>query len=140
MRAVLIVQPTCTLVRTSRLSRVRLPAIACPYSSTASSSKQPAISTSAGHLSSSISSQYRLPRFTVPSSNVSLIEHPSDFYKELLAIISRARRRIFIASLYIGKTETDLVSESEMRIYAVLTLACSYHTYGRLFGKGLNSK
>jgi hypothetical protein len=61
-------------------------------------------------LSESISQHSRLPCFTIPSSNVHLIEEPSRFYEELLSVISRAQKRIFIASLYIGKTETELVS------------------------------
>lgn len=61
-------------------------------------------------LSESVAQEQRLPLFTVPSSHVQLIEHPADFYRHLLTIISRAQRRIFIASLYVGKTETELVS------------------------------
>ncbi|UZJ56159.1 hypothetical protein CBS101457_005479 [Exobasidium rhododendri] len=61
-------------------------------------------------LSESISRHSRLPCFTIPSSHVRLLEEPSHFYKELLAVISRAQERIFIASLYVGKTEIELIS------------------------------
>lgn len=63
-----------------------------------------------GSLASQLAKAHRLPLFTVPSEQLKLIEHPKDFYGELLSMISRAKRRIFLASLYIGKSENELVS------------------------------
>lgn len=64
-----------------------------------------------------IAQQNSLPRFAVPSENVRLYEHPRSFYSELVGMINRARRRIFIASLYIGKTETKLVRKLRWKLF-----------------------
>ena len=77
-------------------------------------------------LSESVAQEQRLPLFTVPSSQVQLIEHPADFYRHLLTIISRAQRRIFIASLYVGKTETELVSVTGGQVMMPPTEGCMH--------------
>jgi CDP-diacylglycerol--glycerol-3-phosphate 3-phosphatidyltransferase len=71
-----------------------------------------------------------LPEFRTRGADVHIIYEPSEFYKTLLVRlpapvigtrsepfnvqrrISEAKRRIFIASLYIGKEEKELVSRS----------------------------
>jgi len=50
-----------------------------------------------------------LPRFTSPTHSIKVLKEPSQFYLELLSLIRTAKRRIFIASLYVGKEETDLI-------------------------------
>lgn len=60
-------------------------------------------------VATSISQKYDLPLFRVEANNIQLIEHPSKFYEKLVNLIQSAKRRIFLASLYIGKTEYDLI-------------------------------
>ncbi|KAG1808566.1 hypothetical protein EV424DRAFT_1574099 [Suillus variegatus] len=50
------------------------------------------------------------PSFKVASKDVHVLSQPSDFYANLLNIIRRARRRIFLSSLYIGFSETELIN------------------------------
>ena len=50
------------------------------------------------------------PRFDLPAGAVTVLTEPSDFYRLLKSKISRAERRIFLSTLYIGTTEFDLVS------------------------------
>ncbi|KAG2146215.1 hypothetical protein DEU56DRAFT_731670 [Suillus clintonianus] len=49
------------------------------------------------------------PSFRVSSKDVHVLAQPSEFYTNLLNIIRRARRRIFLSSLYIGFSETELI-------------------------------
>ncbi|KAH7889486.1 hypothetical protein F5I97DRAFT_1994876 [Phlebopus sp. FC_14] len=49
------------------------------------------------------------PCFTLASKNVHVLNEPSQFYVRLLEIIRRARRRIFLSSLYIGSSESGLL-------------------------------
>ncbi|KAG2350074.1 hypothetical protein BDR05DRAFT_995015 [Suillus weaverae] len=50
------------------------------------------------------------PSFKVASKDVHVLSQPSEFYTNLLNIIRRARRRIFLSSLYIGFSETELIN------------------------------
>ncbi|KAG1723708.1 hypothetical protein EDB19DRAFT_348034 [Suillus lakei] len=50
------------------------------------------------------------PSFSVASKDVHVLSQPSEFYTNLLNIIRRARRRIFLSSLYIGFSETELIN------------------------------
>lgn len=61
-------------------------------------------------IASRISDALSLPRFVIPASQIDLLQEPCDFYAALLAGIGRAKKRIFVSSLYIGKTEVELVS------------------------------
>ncbi|OKL64311.1 hypothetical protein UA08_00219 [Talaromyces atroroseus] len=49
------------------------------------------------------------PRFEVPSSKITILDSPSSFYETLKHKIRNARRRIYLSTLYIGKTEHELV-------------------------------
>lgn len=51
-----------------------------------------------------------LPKFTARGSDISVLNRPDQFYSFLIDSIKQAKRRIFLASLYIGKEETELVS------------------------------
>ncbi|GAA6008028.1 hypothetical protein JCM10207_007003 [Rhodosporidiobolus poonsookiae] len=61
---------------------------------------------------------------------VSVLYTPSDFYRTLLAQIAKAKRRIFIASLYVGKEEEELVAALHSALCANptlrLTILCDY--------------
>lgn len=56
-----------------------------------------------------IADTLRLPRFQADADRMTLIQSPSSFYQTLTEMISRAKSRIFISSLYIGKDETELI-------------------------------
>ncbi|KAI2733840.1 hypothetical protein CBS147332_855 [Penicillium roqueforti] len=49
------------------------------------------------------------PRFEVPASQIHIIDSPAHFYSTLKNKIRNARRRIYLSTLYIGKTEHDLI-------------------------------
>ncbi|ODN84072.1 hypothetical protein, variant [Cryptococcus amylolentus CBS 6039] len=59
------------------------------------------------HLSQSLSSTQ--PCFGARGDEVELLNGPTGFYKRLIEIIGRAKRRILISSLYIGAEEGELV-------------------------------
>ncbi|KIJ98127.1 hypothetical protein K443DRAFT_220581 [Laccaria amethystina LaAM-08-1] len=50
------------------------------------------------------------PTFRVPSHCIRILSEPAQFYDLLLDMIQRAQHRIFISSLYIGSTESELLS------------------------------
>ena len=49
------------------------------------------------------------PRFDVSADSIEIIPSPSDFYEVLKAKIAKARRRVYLSTLYVGKTEYELV-------------------------------
>ncbi|PLB33817.1 CDP-diacylglycerol--glycerol-3-phosphate 3-phosphatidyltransferase [Aspergillus candidus] len=49
------------------------------------------------------------PCFEVPASNIIILDSPASFYETLKDKIRKARRRIYFSTLYIGKTEHDLI-------------------------------
>ena len=55
------------------------------------------------------------PCFGARGDEISLITSPADFRSTLFEMISRAKRRILISSLYIGVEESDLVSGTPRR-------------------------
>lgn len=50
------------------------------------------------------------PRFAVRGSSVQIVQLPTDFYALLKRKISGAKRRVFLASLYVGKAQDELVA------------------------------
>lgn len=49
------------------------------------------------------------PRFDVSADSIEIIRSPSEFYETLKAKISKAQRRVYLSTLYVGKTEDELV-------------------------------
>ncbi|KAL4807792.1 hypothetical protein BDV18DRAFT_136059 [Aspergillus unguis] len=49
------------------------------------------------------------PCFEVPASRITILDSPTSFYSTLKNKIRKARKRIYLSTLYIGKTEYDLV-------------------------------
>ncbi|CAN6620257.1 CDP-diacylglycerol--glycerol-3-phosphate 3-phosphatidyltransferase [Trichomonascus vanleenenianus] len=49
------------------------------------------------------------PKFAVDGSDISVIQTPADFYELLKQKIKAAKSRIFLATLYIGKSENELI-------------------------------
>ncbi|PVI02731.1 CDP-diacylglycerol-glycerol-3-phosphate 3-phosphatidyltransferase [Periconia macrospinosa] len=50
------------------------------------------------------------PRFEVQSDQIEILRTPSEFYETLKDKISKAQSRIYLSTLYIGKTEHELIS------------------------------
>lgn len=50
------------------------------------------------------------PRFLIPSKRIKVLYKPSEFYGHLCNGIRNAKNRVFLASLYLGKTEQELIS------------------------------
>ncbi|KAL3488258.1 hypothetical protein BJX62DRAFT_212191 [Aspergillus germanicus] len=49
------------------------------------------------------------PCFEVPASRISILDSPASFYKTLKDKIRKAKKRIYLSTLYIGKTEYELI-------------------------------
>lgn len=49
------------------------------------------------------------PRFMTKGSNIEIIQDPKEFYATLKLKISTAKKRVFLSSLYLGKTQDELV-------------------------------
>lgn len=56
------------------------------------------------------------PRIELSAGSVHIIQDPAQFYELLKDKIRHAERRIFLSTLYIGKTEHELVSPRKQRI------------------------
>lgn len=61
-----------------------------------------------------LSSMFKLldalaPRFMTKGSNIDIIQDPKEFYSTLKLKIASAKKRIFLSSLYLGKTQHELV-------------------------------
>ena len=64
-----------------------------------------------------------LPRFAVPASSVALLPTPDAFYEEVMRAVRRARRRLIVATLYVG-------TEGRVRERAARS-ACDLHPYSK---------
>lgn len=64
-------------------------------------------------LTKRLADELGLPLFAASGDQLHLLEDPSHFYETLKDKISRAKHRIFLASLYIGKEETELIEHLE---------------------------
>ncbi|KAJ6512666.1 CDP-diacylglycerol-glycerol-3-phosphate 3-phosphatidyltransferase [Mycena sanguinolenta] len=50
------------------------------------------------------------PKFAVSPNEIRILSKPTQFYSQLIDMIRRAQTRIFISSLYLGSSESELVS------------------------------
>lgn len=50
------------------------------------------------------------PRFTIRGSSIRILLLPDEFYSTLKAKIASAKSRVFLSSLYVGKTQDELVA------------------------------
>ena len=50
------------------------------------------------------------PRIDISPDQIEILDGPKDFYDTLKAKIRKAKRRIYLSTLYIGKTEHELIS------------------------------
>lgn len=55
------------------------------------------------------------PSFDVRGGDVKIIKTPAEFYETLKGKIRGAERRVFLSTLYIGKSEQELVSRFRRR-------------------------
>ncbi|KAL3474507.1 CDP-diacylglycerol-glycerol-3-phosphate 3-phosphatidyltransferase [Aspergillus californicus] len=68
------------------------------------------VSSSASPLGSITTELDRIaPCFDVPASRISILDSPASFYSTLKHKIRNARERIYLSTLYIGKTEYELI-------------------------------
>lgn len=66
---------------------------------------------SAGMLAPFVSELDKIaPSFPIHGSQVRILQSPAEFYETLKAKISKAQRRIFLSTLYIGKSERELIT------------------------------
>ncbi|KAK3069802.1 CDP-diacylglycerol--glycerol-3-phosphate 3-phosphatidyltransferase [Teratosphaeriaceae sp. CCFEE 6253] len=73
------------------------------------------ISSSASPLASINSELDKLtPRFDVSADSIEIIKSPVDFYEALKNKIAKARRSIYLSTLYVGKTEYDFVGLTKL--------------------------
>lgn len=50
------------------------------------------------------------PRIDISADQIEILDGPKDFYESLKAKIQNAKRRIYLSTLYVGKTEHELIS------------------------------
>lgn len=50
------------------------------------------------------------PRFEIQPDQLRILQTPAEFYETLKSMISKAQFRIYLSTLYIGKTEHELIS------------------------------
>ncbi|KAI7655459.1 hypothetical protein KC322_g18342, partial [Hortaea werneckii] len=50
------------------------------------------------------------PRFDVSAEDIEILRSPSDFFETLKEKISKAQDRIYLSTLYVGKTEHELIA------------------------------
>ena len=50
------------------------------------------------------------PRVEIEPSNIHILSSPSEFYETLKTKIKAAKRRVYLSTLYIGKTEHELIT------------------------------
>ncbi|RCI11314.1 hypothetical protein L249_7776 [Ophiocordyceps polyrhachis-furcata BCC 54312] len=113
------------------VSRARWPAVSTPspvrvprraYIRPGPGSSSSSSSTGAATMSSSMTGMEGLalvapeldrlaPGFDLGQDDIRILETPSDFYAALRQGIRKAQRRIFLATLYIGRSEGELVDE-----------------------------
>ncbi|KAM0746889.1 hypothetical protein T439DRAFT_329578 [Meredithblackwellia eburnea MCA 4105] len=66
-----------------------------------------------------------LPAFRTNGKDVKVLKEPQQFYRRLLDKIRRAKRRIFIASLYVGKEEHELITTLHSTLASNPFLKCT---------------
>ncbi|KAH9930781.1 uncharacterized protein B0H18DRAFT_1083838 [Fomitopsis serialis] len=67
------------------------------------------------------------PCYAISASSVNIVTEPRQFYLCLLDLIRRARRRLFISSLYIGSEDLELIETLEASLHAQPSLHVYMH-------------
>ncbi|KAI9791953.1 MAG: CDP-diacylglycerol--glycerol-3-phosphate 3-phosphatidyltransferase [Peltula sp. TS41687] len=68
------------------------------------------------------------PRFDLQASQIEILQSPTEFYETLKAKILNARTRIYLTTLYIGKTEHELISTIRQALLKNPNLKVSFLT------------
>ncbi|KAL1840061.1 hypothetical protein VTJ49DRAFT_837 [Mycothermus thermophilus] len=68
------------------------------------------------------------PSFRINGSQIRVLQSPAEFYETLKAKILAAERRIFLSTLYIGKSETELIATLQQALRAKPDLKLSILT------------
>ncbi|KAL5373933.1 hypothetical protein DPSP01_012328 [Paraphaeosphaeria sporulosa] len=68
------------------------------------------------------------PRFEVQPEQIEILKTPSEFYETLKDKISKAQSRIYLSTLYIGKTEHELITTIRTALLANPNLRVSFLT------------
>ncbi|KAK0099914.1 CDP-diacylglycerol--glycerol-3-phosphate 3-phosphatidyltransferase [Cadophora gregata] len=68
------------------------------------------------------------PKFQIQGSQIQILRSPAEFYETLKAKILAAEERIFLSTLYIGKTEHELISTLQQALKAKPKLKLSILT------------
>ncbi|MCJ1303962.1 CDP-diacylglycerol--glycerol-3-phosphate 3-phosphatidyltransferase [Hypocenomyce scalaris] len=68
------------------------------------------------------------PRFEIRAEQIQVLEGPSEFYETLKSKIRGAKRRVYLSTLYIGKTEHELVSTIRTALQSNQELKVSFLT------------
>ncbi|KAF7864574.1 hypothetical protein EAF04_006706 [Stromatinia cepivora] len=102
----------------------------CTYStSTSSSATAPTAPSSASILGAFTNECDKIaPKFEVHGSQIQILRTPSEFYETLKSKILAAETRIFLSTLYIGKTEHELISTLQQALRAKPNLKLSILT------------
>ncbi|KAI2623071.1 hypothetical protein GGR54DRAFT_646247 [Hypoxylon sp. NC1633] len=81
------------------------------YTMPSSSAPTTSSTSSAGMLAPFTSELDRIaPSFQINGSQIQIIQTPTDFYEMLKARIRNAKKQIFLSTLYIGKSEKELIT------------------------------
>lgn len=59
------------------------------------------------------------PSFKINGSQIRVLQSPAEFYETLKDKIRNAERRIFLSTLYIGKSERELVRSAAQSTYVL---------------------
>ncbi|KAA8625712.1 CDP-diacylglycerol-glycerol-3-phosphate 3-phosphatidyltransferase [Pyrenophora tritici-repentis] len=68
------------------------------------------------------------PRFEMRPEQIEIIQTPAEFYETLKSKISKAKYRIYLSTLYIGKTEHELISTIRTALHDNPNLHVSFLT------------
>ena len=102
---------TCS-IRTQQ--RLQLKRVAAParyrFISTTSAANRPSNQEQYVELGEQVADELDLPRFHASADRLTLIESPKEFFETLKRKIASAESTIYLSSLYIGKSETELLN------------------------------
>jgi CDP-diacylglycerol---glycerol-3-phosphate 3-phosphatidyltransferase len=102
-------------------NKARMVRFNTPRRTLSSSSGSASVTPSApSHPLSAVATQldYVAPRFEVDPSQIEILDSPVNFYETLKKKIRGAKRRIYLSTLYIGKTEHELIQTIEEALKA----------------------
>ncbi|CZR60072.1 related to phosphatidylglycerophosphate synthase PEL1 [Phialocephala subalpina] len=119
----------CSAVRRLPVYRARLLQAKPRRYSTSAPLAQPPSSSPASMLGPFTNELDRIaPKFEIQGSQINVLRTPSEFYETLKSKILSAEKRIFLSTLYIGKTEHELIATLQQALRAKPKLKLSILT------------